>query len=73
MRVTEPRRMMDDDKFKELMDTIKTSQEDLKSDFSSQISKLQQDMTATQDSLSQEAKQKGQKKETKPSLTLIPA
>ena len=36
--------MMDDAKFKELMDTIKASWEELKSDFSFQISKLQQDV-----------------------------
>ena len=46
--------MMDDAKFKELMDTIKASREELKLDFSSQISKLQQDVTATQESSSQE-------------------
>ena len=40
------------------MDTIKASGEELKSDFSSQISKLQQDVTATQESSSQEVVKK---------------
>ena len=49
---------MDESKFKELMDAIQASKQELQVDFSSQISKLQHDVTTSQESSSQEVVKK---------------
>ena len=49
---------MDESKFKELMDAIQASKQELQVDFLSQISKLQHDVTTSQESSSQEVVKK---------------
>ena len=49
---------MDEAKFQQLMEAIQTTQKDLKTDFSAQISKLKKEVTAGQESLSQEVVKK---------------
>ena len=49
---------MDEEKFKQLMEAIQTTQKDLKANFSAQISKLKKKIMARQESLSQEVVKK---------------
>ena len=53
---------MEDDKFQRLLDAIDASKKDLQTEFSTKITKLQQEVTAGQESSSKEVVQKIQKR-----------
>ena len=53
---------MNEEKFQELMDTIQTSKRDLQKDFTNQMSKYKNEVTAGQESSSQEVVKKRNKR-----------